>query len=388
MRKIAINIWVYLSSIIIIVASAIGNIYKIPFLRDDIHATIIDLAVLAIIVSGLVIGVVTQNRDSKYSKTVLAFLAVAILTLLVSGSRYGPAALLVGSLYILRWAAYGFFPFFSRILQNSPKGRHLPLIVCLVIIIVSVAQYLWQPDIRHLAVAEWDPHYYRVVGSFLDPGFTGLLLVFSLVFFTIKPRIHSQIVRTLLWGINYLAFAFTYSRSSYLGYLAAMAYISWRRRSIKFFLATTLLLAITIPILPRASDGDGVKLERKFSVSARFDSWKNSLIIFFQNPILGVGFNTYRYAQRAYKIEPDSKWLKSHAGAGADSSLLFVAATTGMVGLTAYLYYLRHLFSYSGLRYYLIPLLFHSFFLNSLFYPYVMFWLALMLGEELKHQPA
>ena len=87
-----------------------------------------------------------------------------------------------------------------------------------------------------------------------------------------------------------------------------------------------LILGLTIVILPRVSSGEGVKLERMSTVWARIASWKKAWEIFSDNPIIGVGFNTYRYAQKA---SPES-----HAGAGSDSSILLVMATTG-IGLRA-----------------------------------------------------
>jgi O-antigen ligase len=148
-----------------------------------------------------------------------------------------------------------------------------------------------------------------------------------------------------------------------------------------------LLLGITLIVLPRSPDGEGVKLERTSSIQARIQNWRNSLIIIRDHPIFGVGFNTYRYAQRAYGFTDTSKWLQSHAGAGADSSLLFVTATAGVFGLLAYLWYLRSLNQLrtpnSELQVVLVALLVHSLFLNSLFYPSVMLWLALLTAQGL-----
>ena len=128
----------------------------------------------------------------------------------------------------------------------------------------------------------------------------------------------------------------------------------------------------------RQSDGEGVKLERTYSVWARAESWKTAWNIFSQNPILGVGFNTYRYAQGAS--------ADSHAGAGVDSSLLLVLATTGIVGFVIYLKYLKYLWKLGEndlvLSASLVALFVHSLFLNSQFYPHVMLWISLLLQRH------
>jgi hypothetical protein len=100
-----------------------------------------------------------------------------------------------------------------------------------------------------------------------------------------------------------------------------------------------------------------------------------------------VGFNAYRYAQRDYGFLEEERWQLSHAGAGADSSLLFVLATTGILGLGAYLKIWLKVLEKSGSKKnrllvltVLGVLLSHSLFLNSLFYPWIMAWLWLVLA--------
>ena len=86
-------------------------------------------------------------------------------------------------------------------------------------------------------------------------------------------------------------------------------------------------------LLPRPG-GDGVKLERTFSIIQRWENYQAGFKL-WQQPIFGLGFNTLRYYNQDYL---------SHASAGQDSSLLFVAVTTGLVGLTAYLFWLKSIF--------------------------------------------
>jgi O-antigen ligase len=174
----------------------------------------------------------------------------------------------------------------------------------------------------------------------------------------------------------------TYSRSSYFAYLIGMAVIAWAKRAPKFFLTVLLIFILTILVLPRPG-GEGVKLERESTVQARIRNWKQSLVIARDHPIFGVGFNAYRYAQRDYGFL-GKDWQTSHAGAGADSSILFVMATTGLVGLAVYLWFWVSLLRVT--RYGLVALasslalLAHSFFNNSLFYPWIMVWFWVLLG--------
>lgn len=304
-------------------------------------------------------------------KPVLSFFLVGVTSLFTALFRFSVPEVFVGGLYLLRWLVYASF---SNI--KIQLFKLLP-IMGFGMAILGLGQYLLYPDIRNLFPLGWDLHYYRVVGSLLDPGFTGLILVFTLVYLFLNkfPK--------LTWIITYLTLALTYSRSSYLAFFVAFSWISYQKRTWKYILVSLCLITVTVTVLPRAADGEGVKLERTYSVWARAESWKTAWNIFVQNPILGVGFNTYRYAQNA---SPES-----HAGAGVDSSLLLVLATTGIIGFVIYLKYLKYLWSLGKndlvLSTSLIAVFVHSLFLNSQFYPHVMLWIALLLQRHFQLFP-
>jgi O-antigen ligase len=309
---------------------------------------------------------------------------IALVSLIPAYFRFGLTAVEVGGLYLLRFAIYAsLFWTVQKLFKPSQIGKVIT-VLGLTLVITGLGQYLLLPDVRFLKILGWDDHYYRVVGTLLDPGFMGIMLVLFLVFLSeYKDRAHK-----LLWVVTYISLLLTYSRSSYLAYLVAMTFVAYKNKSIKFLLITWTILILSVPILPRASSGEGVKLERTSSIQARLDNWRNSLFIIKDNPITGVGFNTYRYAQKQYGFISDSDWQTTHAGAGADSSLLFVGATTGLIGLMCYLLYLSTLWKYEKMRPALLAILVHSWFLNSLFYPFVLVFLALFMANSLPSAPS
>ncbi|MEK7091297.1 MAG: O-antigen ligase family protein [Patescibacteria group bacterium] len=361
-----------MAALALAIAFAFGNLYKFSFFSPEVRISALDIAVFSLTILALPLNL---KKYRSLAVPIAAFFTVSLISLVLALPTYGWPAIFVGSMYLVRWVVFSLF--FASIIQliKPVKIAYIIYSLGLLTVVISLGQYLIFPDIRSLVVSEWDPHYYRAVGQFLDPGFTGILLVFTLIFLTLNP-FKNHLINLITWSASYLAFALTYSRSSYAAFLVSMAYIAWKIKGWKFFMGILLLFGVTLAILPRAPDGEGVKLERTSSIQARIDSWTTAWRIFTQHPILGVGFNVYRYAQGAS--------LKSHAGAGADSSLLFVAATTGLVGLLVYLWYLRRLYLLSTmnheLRTTLVGLLVHSLFLNSLFYPAVMVWIALLLS--------
>jgi len=132
-----------------------------------------------------------------------------------------------------------------------------------------------------------------------------------------------------------------------------------------------LALAVVLPLLPRPG-GEGVNLLRLFSIEQRFDNYGEGFALWRRSPLLGVGFNTLRSVRNDFV---------SHSASGLDNSLLFVAATTGIIGLLFYLNLLRRLWQSGGeiVKLSLIAVIVHSFFQNSLFYPLVMIWLWLLV---------
>lgn len=357
-------------NLLLVISWLWGNLYKFSFFSPDVHLSLLDIVVILIFVFN------TKKILNIYRsllKSIVIFSIIGLISLIFGTFRLGLNAGLVGSLYLIRWIVYStlFITLGSKI--QITKLRILGLGT----VVLGILQYLIYPDVRLLTISEWDPHYYRVVSTFLDPGFTGIIIVFTIILFTLNP-LRNRVLNLLVWFVSYFTLALTYSRSSYLAFLAGFAWISWHKKSWKLFVGIILLFVVTIFALPTSPGGEGVNLERTSTIQARILNWKNTFSVFIKNPIIGVGFNTFRYAQGAN--------LVSHSGAGADSSLLFVAATTGIFGLVAYLWYLKSLYELRTMNHELqatlVALLVHSLFLNSLFYPAVMLWIALLVVEQ------
>ena len=133
------------------------------------------------------------------------------------------------------------------------------------------------------------------------------------------------------------ALLLTYSRSSYLALFAAIVAIAIFKKQFKLILVIVVFL-LSLFLLPRPG-GEGVKLERLVSAKQRLSNYQLGLEFWRQNPVFGLGFNTLKY----YRDNP-----ASHSASGLDSSLIFVLATTGMVGMLAYLNLLKSLWQSRG----------------------------------------
>lgn len=245
------------------------------------------------------------------------------------------------------------------------------LIVGMIILALGIAQYLIWPDLRGLKGLGWDDHYYRLVGTFLDPGFTGILMVLALLLAFIKKRYVWAIV--LLIGL-----ALTYSRASYLALGAGMGYLFLVGKQRAWAVMFVVLLLVMIPILPRPG-GEGVKLTRTASIAQRGENYSEAWQIIKTSPLLGVGFNNVCAAKEAMGVSAGV-----NSCGGLDNSFLFVWATMGILGLLIYLGMGFRVWQGSGVlvRVSIIAVLIHSMFHNTLFYLWVMVWMAILIGRE------
>ena len=331
------------------------------------------------------------------TKPIFLFLMIAIISLIVNSSRLSIRELFVSGLYLLRWIVYAGLYFVLIDLKDRFNYLKWSSMVNYLIVlgamtaIFGLVQYLIWPDIGFLEVFGYDPHYFRLVGTFFDPGFIGIILVLTLILLVVSNwekigifKLKNLPVHCLLFTL-YCSLALTYSRSSYLAYLMGMGVIAFIKKAPRFFLIILFIGALTLLILPRQSGGEGIRLERTSTIQARAGSWRNALIISRDHPLIGVGFNAFRYAQRDYGFLKE-QWQESNAGAGADSSLLFVLATTGIIGFLTYLGIWWKILRIGNLTILAsaLAILIHSLFLNSLFYPWVMAWMWILLAKENK----
>lgn len=352
---------------------------------------LLDLVVAGIGGCWLVSKLMRKKRPTfpLLTKPIFLFSVIAFLSLVFNSPLLSSGEVVVAGLYLFRWFVYALFYFALFDLLKSREGRKAGLEKLLPNLLISAGvvsaglgllQYFLIPNLKFLKYLNWDPHYYRLVGTFLDPAFLGMILVFTLILLAGRLKKFPTLLGYLLFGLVYLALALTYSRSSYLAYLAGMGFIGWVKKAPAFLIVVILIGGLTLMVLPQPA-GEGGQLARTYTIEARIRNWQQSAKIAGDNLLLGVGFNAYRYAQRDYGFLKEG-WKASHAGAGADSSFLFVLATTGIFGFVAYLWFWREVMRISSLevRASGLALITHSFFNNSLFYVWIMIWFWTLLA--------
>ena len=348
----------------------------------------------------LAIAGITTLAKRKFTvpplgKPLAFFSVVALLSLLLALPHRQSREVLIGSLYLWRFIAYaGVYLVLAQphLIKPSHKKKIPQALMAagFIAAIVGLLQYLLLPDTRFLFTSNWDTHYYRLIGPWLDPGFTGIMLVLTLLLSFQKSLSSKLPVSTiyLLRSVVFAALLLTYSRSSYLSLITGLVVIAWLKKNIKIALIGTVGVIIGALLLPRPG-GEGVRLERTQSVFNRLDNSQKILEIVKDKPFFGIGFNLLRYEQRDRGFLGEN-WQRDHAGAGADNSFLFVLTSGGIIGLIAYIGLLkkeillglknRHAVLTSSL----MAVIVHAQFNNTLFYPWVMLWLWFLLALNSK----
>ncbi|MDZ4228312.1 MAG: O-antigen ligase family protein, partial [Candidatus Levybacteria bacterium] len=151
-----------------------------------------------------------------------------------------------------------------------------------------------------------------------------------------------------------------------------------------------ILIGITFLVLVISSryfNIENINLFRAVSSEARLETAKNAVKIIQDYPIFGIGFNAYRYAQFRYGFRNDLASSISHADASPDNSFLFVAATSGLVGFVLFVVLWFKILNYSMKNNPLVlssivGICINSLFINSLFYPFIMLWLWIIIAVK------
>jgi len=328
-------------------------------------------------------------------KPMAIFAGMASFSLILRVTSLSLTDFLPAFFYLVRLFFYFFF-YWS--LTDFLKENSLPVFKYLIfegvaVAALALAQYVFRPDMRFLFGWGWDEHFFRAIGTFIDPAFTGLLLVLA---FSVWLNETLTLKRKTFSGWSFgliilLAIGLSFSRSSYLILLVTLGIILIFQKKLKVFAVASLFFLFLVFFLPKPA-GEGVNLLRTSSLLAKSDNYRQTWQIIKDNFWFGVGFNALRSTQRDYGFLSPESWQETNAGAGVDNSFLFVWATSGILGLAAFLFLWGKIIGKSlrkikksgqalVLFSTIISLTLTAFFVNAIFYPWVLFWLMLLLAE-------
>ncbi len=379
---------------LLILSFPIAEIGRFQF-QNGVAVSINDIFLTALIIFWIGYHFINKKTVTRntLTKPVLVFIGIASISLLLNIQHLSFMNFLISFLYLLRWAMYVLLFFIVREFDKKFKNKipYLLLFSGSLVVTAGYIQYFFYPSLKNLFYLGWDEHLYRMFSSFLDPNFAGTFFVIFFIFilgliyqYLKNSLVNKAIVLSLLDLLVLIAIYLTYSRSAFIMLIISLSIFLFLVGKWRLIIFTLIGLLLIVFVVPKSFQTEGTNLLRTFSSNQRIESSQVALKIFQSSPLYGVGFNAYRYAQNKYGLNNEI-WQVTHSGAGTDNSFLFVLATTGIVGLGAYLYLLLSLFRIAKknlknnvfsiiLFSSLVGLIFNSLFINSLFYVFVLEW--------------
>lgn len=290
----------------------------------------------------------TAWNKNQHWRWLAIFLAWSIFGLIfqqvLTGLDYLPWLYLIRLLVYLS-AGLGCYHLKKKSKQQHQWLAFIFVTLTSIVLAIGLFQYLLIPDLRFLVDQGWDVHYFRLAGVMLDPNFTGMILVITLlVWIVVLAR--SEIWRLSIGILLVIALLLTYSRSSYLVFVLTFLFAflcQYRRRTqlakkIKKSLIVLLtFFLILIPFLPRPG-GLGVKLERTETVSSRAKV-NQQILANIQPADLVIGKGLF---VSTVNIEKTDQIVHANF---PDNILIFILSSTGVVGLLIFCYWLWQLLS-------------------------------------------
>ncbi len=261
------------------------------------------------------------------------FIFVLFFTFLLNLFKFNVFENIISGLYLLRVLLYiSFFFYFYYFLKKSNKKSEIVkkslFFSFFLIFIFSLLQYLFYPDLRNLIYLGWDPHLNRAFGVFFDTSVAAAIygLIFLYSYFNKKPFF--SVVFLIL-------FILTFSRSAYLAlFIVAFTYLLGKkeyRKLIIFF-----LLFISILLISPKNFGQGVNLNRMFSIESRLKDYQTAIIVWKKSPLFGFGYNRIKFVKERMNLMSEGDFL-SHSAFSFSSSYLIILVTTGIFGLISFI---------------------------------------------------
>lgn len=396
--------------IILMACFVFGETVRLEFI-PNVFIKPLDIAVFIIAFFGIGKLIISKKLDVLYKdkifKFAVLFFLIGFVSLLFNSGSFNTGEFFSSLLYGLRFVLYALI---FIIIKNTSRPFTNKIIYVLigagcVILTFGFIQYFFYSNLRNLYYLGWDDHLYRLFSTFLDPNFAAsffvlfIILLFGIFFYFLnnKKRIRT-ILTAILILLTFISIYLTFSRSGLIMLFASIFVFLILVKKLKWILIFVFVYLIFSVFSSKSFNVENINPFRIASSEARLNSVKDAIQIIVKNPILGVGFNSYKYAQIRNGLRREENALLSHADAGTDNSFLFVLATTGIVGFLAYIYLLYRILKLAYLKYkssvkksliyYLsitviasfIGIIIDSMFINSLFYSFNILWLWVILG--------
>ncbi len=316
----------------------------------------------------------------KKEKKVQLFTSLILfsLTINILGGDY------ISLLYFFRLILYIIFgiSLISLIKNNKYDSEYLKFqlfSIGIISLFLGFLQYIFIKDTRFLSIFGWDDHYARLISTYFDPGFSGIIFLFTLLMGLSCKYVKNNNIKIIsillfIWGI-----ILTFSRASYLALVVSSLILTVTH--LKITLATIkkvalgIILIIFLIILAPKPFGEGVDLLRTSTITARIAAMSQQLTKFTPQTILiGNGLFSEKNSLN-YQNNSKNQLISSHSRL-PDNLFINILLSSGVFGLLLFLIILfdwstklkqKDTYLFAGF----VALIIHSQFSNTLLQPFV-----------------
>jgi hypothetical protein len=388
-------------ALLVLFTTTLGRIPAIDLGQKQAMLFATDLGVIAVLMTGAV--VLMRSRSVRLNSTAIAaliFAGIGAASAFAAIPRFGLDAfeVFVSLAYLARWLAY--FGLYVVIINCVRERDIAPIWNALETTVIAFAvfgvfQSIFFPDFgltlfpESRAYIDIDPQGHRLVSTLLEPNIAAALILTVLLVQVAQLAAGAPVKR---WkpALLLLALILTLSRSGAAGFVVGILVILASRglgkRMLRFLGAAFVAILASLPwLLPFARQYAKLDIMGGSGFAARLLSWQRAIAVLRESPWYGVGFNTFGFVQEHRGFE-----RMGSSSYSAEGGLLFVAVMTGIIGLLVYVTTLglvvRQCRSVwrdpsatpderglaTGAAAVTAAIVVHSFFVNSLFVPFVM----------------
>lgn len=378
-RKVLL--WIFVGLI------SLGQLQRIEFNQFNIAIYLHDIFIILWLVQVLLTSPISFIKYLinffKQDKKLKLLLSLSIFSLAIN---FFQSSDLISLIYFARLLTYIIFGFSLSFLvkNNKIEAEYLKFQVFsigLLSLLLGFIQFIFIKDTRFLSILGWDDHYARLISTFFDPGFTGIIFLLTLLIgmsskYLQNKKVQLLILISFLWGIT-----LTFSRASYLAtiisfLIIAVSQISLNKDLIKKLFLGSMVFALLVILAPKPW-GEGVNLFRTSTIKARYESIYKQLSIFSPQTIL-IGNGPFSQKNSLNYNSPNQSDfnLPSHSRV-PDNIFINVLLSIGVFGLILFIKQLikwarslkkKDIFLFAGF----IGLLVHTQFNSSLIQPFVL----------------
>lgn len=366
-------------SCVTLLFSAFGQLERLEFMNGKINMYLFEIPMVISFLLLLAYYKLEPFKTVRFhelsgSVKLLSILMGAIL--LVSCYFFSGIANIVALLYFIRLLTYLLFMLYF--FYFCSRQKKLPLLngtvwgYIIMAILSGLVQYFYYPDLRNLFYDGWDPHYFRLFGTYFEPVIAAAVYGIILIFAVTANRLNLAL-RVFVGVIMAGMLVATFSRAAWIALILTALIYAARTKAIKIVVGAIIGAGLIFVLLPKPS-GEGVNILRTSTVFSRLTDYQEGLVIWQKSPVFGIGYNHIPVVKIAPQVDSS---MPNHAAGSLHSSFIIILATSGIIGLVFFLNWVFQLGRVSEfMKYALIFICVSSIFDNVLLHPFVLVALA------------